>query len=178
MIQQSLQKVLVFFADLRRTRLSEFMKLLIVAVIISFIIAYLLPPYWNIVSLTPLYILFLRNEQNKTLEVYLSIALLMFLWQLCLCFCFAPLYYLLGKYAVLLGYSPIFFIASYYRQPSESVPKSVLIFQMIAWDSPLMLWMYIMSKFGRRVMKVSRCLYLLQDIIHYLCIVAVLLANH
>eukprot|EP01031_Cornospumella_fuschlensis_P031375 gene31375-37923_t len=63
-----------------------------------------------------------------------------------------PLYYLMGRYFILMVYLPVNGVV-FYKEPHDPATDVFLTLQTIFWDSPLLLWIHIMDFFKKRALQ-------------------------
>lgn len=64
-----------------------------------------------------------------------------------------PCHWVLGRYFALLVYLPINGVV-FYKEPHEHASSLFLSIQTAFWDTPLLIWIYLMEAIGQRALEV------------------------
>lgn len=140
--------------NLKSYRLSSLSQTVLSCFSLSTILLSLLPPYLTPFALFPLFVIYTHNQKPEFIDYILVVALVAIqLGVYMTVMMLGLLIPLTGKYILLSAYIPVIFVAIYYRYTGE-MSNFIEFTERLIWDGPVMLWMYLVSLFGGRVMKV------------------------
>jgi hypothetical protein len=117
---------------------------------ISFLYLILLPNYPSVLAIVP-YLVLTTKGVDLTVLNGLFLSVIWISYTLALTF---PLYFLLGRFSILLVYLPINGVV-FYKEPHDQASLVFLYLQSLFWDYPLLIWINIMNTIGRRALHVS-----------------------
>ena len=128
------------FFNLKTTLISIFLVVIL--------LIYLFPNYIEVICLIPFTLLCFSNSKSSILAA----VLLTVTWAVYLLFLGSPLYFIIGRYAWLSLFAPLYIILYMdIRKPSPHMINALTYL----WDIPLLIWMRIMSNIGSRALQVS-----------------------
>jgi len=132
--------------------ISPLATIVISSLLVSIFLITVLPFSLTLLSLTPLMFIYTHRTSPSTYD-YILVIILVFIDIFCAAVVLFPLLKM-GRYFLLTSYLPVIFAAMYYRYVGP-VSRRLELVQYLIWDAPIMLWMYVISLFGLRAMRVS-----------------------
>lgn len=129
------------------------LPLRVIAVIVpltSFVYLLLFPNLPSILALIPFLVLTTKGVDLTVVSgLFLSAIWIVYTLTLTL-----PLYYVLGRYFILMVYLPVNGVV-FFKEPHDPATDLFLFLQTVFWDVPLLLWINIMDYFKKRALQVG-----------------------